>query len=623
MFFAAVMAGMAAEVPRENTGNLLRFGLTTRMFRGLNENDGRAALKVYIESVGKERGIVLKSMDTFDNVLGVGKALRNGQLDAASVTTEEYLRISDEVASGHVFDEPGRSDPGEEFLLLVHRGSAVTNLAGLRGGLLTEYDNLRTSLARMWLDVLLLEQGLPSAEGLFAKVTLERKLSTVVLPVFFGNAQACLVTRRGFDTMVELNPQVGKNLRVLAASPAFVVTVLCFGSMANPADKATTLEGIQRLHEQPRGQQLLTVFQGGERLIAYPVSVLDRARKLRLNYLRRTAQEKRAEPSAKRRKGRQMIARLMVMLALVARCFGSADETNRPPFRFAFSARMFSGVNENDAQAAVRGWAQGLAKERNINLDGQPIIHPSRAAIVEALRSKQVDCVSLTTDDYLALEPNLQNTNLLVSSIAGKTSEQYLLLVHVKSGISSPGELKGRSLVILDHVRASLAGIWLEVLLAQQGLALPSQHFSQVRSAPKLTGVVLPVFFRQQDACVVTRSGFDTMSELNPQLRVQLKPLAASMELVPAFTFLRPDYRGAPQDEIVAEVLKMHLTASGKQILTLFQADRIERCPAQVLDTARGLIAVHRELNPASGLAPRAGARSTPTTLLDGVWRPE
>lgn len=254
------------------------------MFRGINENDGRAALKVYIESVGKERGIVLKSMDTFDDVQEVGKALRNGQLDAASVTTEEYLRISGDVASVHVFDEPARADPGEEFLLLIHRSSAVTNLAGLRGALLMEYDNLRTSLARMWLDVVLLEQGLPRTEGLFAKVILERKLSTAVLPVFFGKAQACLVTRRGFETMVELNPQVGKNLRVLAASPAFVVTVMCFGPKANPADKATVLEGIQRLHEQPRGQQLLTVFQGGERLIEYPASVLDRAKKLRLRH---------------------------------------------------------------------------------------------------------------------------------------------------------------------------------------------------------------------------------------------------------------------------------------------------------------------------------------------------
>ena len=276
-----LVAGFAAEAPKENSSKVFHFGLTTRMFRGINENDGRAAIKVYIESVGKERGFVVESVATFDDVQDMGQALRGGQLDAASMTTEEYLRISSDVASAHVFDEPDRPDPGEEYLLLIHRSGTVTNLAGLKGGLLMEYDNLRTSLARMWLDVELLEQGLPRAENLFGKVTLEPKLSTVVLPVFFGKAQACLVTRRGFETMVELNPQVGRNLRVLAASPAFVVTVMCFGAKANREDEATIVQGLQRLHEQPRGQQLLTIFQGGTRLIEYPVSFLDRASKLR------------------------------------------------------------------------------------------------------------------------------------------------------------------------------------------------------------------------------------------------------------------------------------------------------------------------------------------------------
>ena len=302
----------------------------------------------------------------------------------------------------------------------------------------------------------------------------------------------------------------------------------------------------------------------------------------------------------------------ILMLAVAALAFGSAEESSRPPFRFAFSARMFIGVNENDAKAAVRAWAQGLANERNINLDGQPVILEGLTEIIQAMRSKQVDCLSLTTDDYLALAPAQQTTNLLVSAIAGKTTEQYLLLVHAKSGLADLADLKGRSIVMLDHVRASLATLWLEVLLAQQSLGLPARHFRQVRSAPKLTSVVLPVFFRQQDACIVTRSGFDTMAELNPQLRVQLKPLAASPDLVPAFTFIRPDYRGAPHDEIVAEVLKMHLTASGKQILTLFQTDRIEQKPASVLESARELIETRRRLIPASGATPHDEARPFP-----------
>jgi len=301
---AWMLFAFAAETPEESSKNLFRFGLTARMFQGINENDGRAAMKVYMETVLEERGLLLESLETFDDVRDVGNALRSGQLHAASVTAEEYLKISGDVVSVHLFDEPDRSDPGEEYLLLIHRSSPVTKLSGLKGGLLMEFDNLRNGLARMWLDVRVLEQGLPRTENLFEKVTLESKLSKVVLPVFFGNAQACLVTRRGFETMVELNPQVGKNLRVLDSSPAFVATVTCFGAKANLADRTAIVQGIQRLHEQPRGRQLLTVFQGGDRLAEYPASFLDRVKRLKSRHdelLKKTsiepAEQRRAKPA--------------------------------------------------------------------------------------------------------------------------------------------------------------------------------------------------------------------------------------------------------------------------------------------------------------------------------------
>ena len=176
---------------------------------------------------------------------------------------------------------------------------------------------------------------------------------------------------------------------------------------------------------------------------------------------------------------------LLLFAAAIVLALDSADESSRPPFRFAFSARMFSGVNENDAKAAVRACAQGLAKEHTIHLDGQPVILESLTEIMEAMRSKRVDCVSLTTDDYLALAPDLQNTNLLVSVISGRTTEQYLVLVHAKSGLSNLADLKGRRIVMLDHVRASLAAIWLEVL--RRGRAWDCRRITSAKSvAPKV-----------------------------------------------------------------------------------------------------------------------------------------
>jgi hypothetical protein len=179
---ALVMAVSAAD----RTEKRFRYGVTRQMFGGVGENDFRAAIKVYIESVGKDRGVTIDVPETFNRVEEVGEALRTGQLDGASMTTEEYFQVRTDIASVHIFDEPTKKEPGEQYILLVLSGKDALDLSNLKGGNLVQFDNLRTSLSRMWLDVQLLERGLPAADSLFEKITRENKLSRAVLPVFFG-----------------------------------------------------------------------------------------------------------------------------------------------------------------------------------------------------------------------------------------------------------------------------------------------------------------------------------------------------------------------------------------------------------------------------------------------------
>lgn len=61
-----------------------------------------------------------------------------------------------------------------------------------------------------WLDGLLAAEGRGPMGSFFGPAAWETKFSQSVLPVFFGNAEACLTSRRGFETMGEMNPQVGK-----------------------------------------------------------------------------------------------------------------------------------------------------------------------------------------------------------------------------------------------------------------------------------------------------------------------------------------------------------------------------------------------------------------------------
>lgn len=263
------------------------------------------------------------------------------------------------------------------------------------------------------------------------------------------------------------------------------------------------------------------------------------------------------------------------------------------PLRFAFSARMFTDVNENDAKASVKAWALALARERQVPMSTEPIILSSAADLKQALINATIDGAAVTAEEYLSLEPELRSTNLFMSFVGGQYTEQYQLLVRTDSGITGLRGLSGRKIALFDNPRASLAPLWLDLMLSREGLGTPTNHFAQVLKAQKLVKVVLPVFFRQMDACIVTDRGFQTMCELNPQIRAQLRTLVSSPKLVPALGFIRRGYDSPLRGSLLAALRNLEKSAAGAQVLTLFQSDQMHEGPVSLLDTALELLEAH------------------------------
>jgi phosphonate transport system substrate-binding protein len=81
------------------------------------------------------------------------------------------------------------------------------------------------------------------------------------LPVFFGQADACLTSKRGFDTMCELNPQVARELKAIAVSPPMVVSFYIFRKNCPSANREKVIKAITNLPTTAAGKQLATLFQ--------------------------------------------------------------------------------------------------------------------------------------------------------------------------------------------------------------------------------------------------------------------------------------------------------------------------------------------------------------------------
>lgn len=279
-----------------------------------------------------------------------------------------------------------------------------------------------------------------------------------------------------------------------------------------------------------------------------------------------------------------------------------------PTFRFGFSSQVFTEVNENDVKAAVKVWAQALVSERRMVVDMQPNVFNSTEKILQALRDHQIDALVLTTPEYAVVSEEFHFDRFLPGVYGDRITEEYLLLVHRNSGIERLEDLRGRPLAQFQNVRTSLAMTWLDTLLIEAGLGDSAKHCGRVTVYTRISPAVLKVFFRQVDVCLVNRRGFETMKELNPQLGQQLRVLAASAELVPSVFCFRADFSSSVKEKLLAEITKVHLSPSGKQVMTMFQSDRLEEWPASCLESGLELLARHRRLSAATP-APEAEVR--------------
>ncbi len=264
--------------------------------------------------------------------------------------------------------------------------------------------------------------------------------------------------------------------------------------------------------------------------------------------------------------------------------------------RVGFSASMFSEVNQNDAIAAVRAWSRVFTDESNIASVPQPLVLNGMAEIEAALAGGTLDYVNLTMAEYAVIRSYLPSDTVTLGIVSGSFSDEYLLLTSEESGIASLEALRGKSLLLMDNSRSSLAAPWLDVLLMRVGLTPTTDFFGTVNGDTMIGKVLLPVFFGKADACVVTRSAFDTMVELNPQIGRKLKTIAVSRPLVPTVFCFTPTVDEMVKEKVSREITQWHLTVAGKQCLTIFQTDSIEEHPISVLSPTLDLLAEHERL---------------------------
>ena len=280
------MMGAAIALPQAGDDGLvpvdLRVGFTRSSFLGVNEADARAAFKVFSTKVGAKRGYkITPTIHVFNDLNELMKEIELGTQDLLILESWDYLTLSPISKMPVEFVTVEQGVMMEDFLLLTRVDSDYSDLADLEGRHVIVLDSTNSNTGKHWLRTELMALGVLDPRTFFSRFEIKEKPSHVVLPVFFGNADACVVDRSGFEIMAELNPQVGTMLRVMARSDPYLDTVACvrLDGWDEPKQRTDLIAALEELTQDPAGQQIMSLFKFDD-LIKFESGFFDTVRVL-------------------------------------------------------------------------------------------------------------------------------------------------------------------------------------------------------------------------------------------------------------------------------------------------------------------------------------------------------
>lgn len=231
------------------------------LFQTTAPEDARIALRIWtreLTSIYEEgyRGEVR----WYEQAAEAVEDVQTGQITMINLLTPDYrnyrqaMRLTPSVVA---VDDQGRVT--DRCLLIVRDDSPFHDWASLQGVEILVGTGLPDRLPLMWADVSLHRVHLGRAAEVFQLRRVDRA-SRAALPVFFRQSEAAIVYESSLATIAEMNPQVGRELRVVATSPALLSGFMSFAPGASPQLRAAIMSSAATIDATPQGRQILELF---------------------------------------------------------------------------------------------------------------------------------------------------------------------------------------------------------------------------------------------------------------------------------------------------------------------------------------------------------------------------
>lgn len=242
-----IYAGQKNKIP-------IRAGYLLKGITEVDQKDASAALAIWAEEICETYDFDANAI-LYESPDRLIKDFISKKLDYIALQTIDYLEFEPVIQAPVEMANYRDNRPTIRYLLLVNADSGLKELAHLKNKRLVIKKDTR--MAKVFMDVNLMKAKLPRADCYFASIQEKNKENQLAYAVFFGQADACIMTQGGFAVMTELNPQMGRKLKVLASSPELVEVVGLFHKDYPPPYKEKAIHLITKgMLKTKRARQL-------------------------------------------------------------------------------------------------------------------------------------------------------------------------------------------------------------------------------------------------------------------------------------------------------------------------------------------------------------------------------
>ncbi|MFZ4854946.1 MAG: phosphate/phosphite/phosphonate ABC transporter substrate-binding protein [Desulfuromonadaceae bacterium] len=257
LLFSAVQTHHAVA---EDAIDNIRLGFSINAFVNIPKNDMKIAVQVLAKKVaGKTFGSV--DSHIYDSISDIENDLKAKKLDGLAITPDEFIHLRQRAPIEPAMLTVAGSSHEIELLLLVRKDSGINGVEELKGRVITL--PLRNAqygaIYRVWVETLVMKEG-GALDTFFSSITEADSVSKAIMPVFFKKVAACVVTKQAFDVSSELNPQLSRELKVVAQIGKLAGGIIVFRKDLSDASKEKMRQGLLDLEKNQEGRQLLMLF---------------------------------------------------------------------------------------------------------------------------------------------------------------------------------------------------------------------------------------------------------------------------------------------------------------------------------------------------------------------------